>query len=63
MECEAHSLATARPTPDAAPVMRAVALGRKTAAALDILTTEVDEIKGMRNQWHARREWKDLLYH
>lgn len=31
IECEAQSFATARPTPDAAPVMSAVAPDRKTA--------------------------------
>lgn len=39
---EAHSLETARPTPDAAPVMRAVAFARKTCAAADILTVKCE---------------------
>lgn len=37
MPCEPHNLATARPTPLAAPVMRAFALERKTETGAAIL--------------------------
>lgn len=48
MEWEAHSLATARPTPLAAPVMRAVAFLRKTAVGEAIVLDSLLVLGGLR---------------